>query len=98
MIIIIWEFKVKLEKIVIFEEFYAAKGKWAKLFAQSKDFGGIELLKNRETETYLTIDRWASLEAFDTFKFKFKKEYQELDEICEDFTISEKKLGVFNSV
>lgn len=98
MVVIIWEFKVKLENVMAFEDFYNSKGKWAKLFSKSQDFLGLELLKNSEKGTYLTIDRWNSLGDFEKFRLRFEKEYQVLDQLCKNFTISEQKVGVFSAI
>jgi hypothetical protein len=38
---------------------------------------------------------WESLEAFQDFKQKYRDDYQQLDNLCEAFTLEEKHIGVF---
>jgi hypothetical protein len=61
--VIVWEFLPRVGKEPEFERAYGSTGEWAKLFAQSADYRGTELLKSREGNTYLTFDRWTSVEA-----------------------------------
>jgi hypothetical protein len=43
MYVIIWEYQVRAEFVVKFEEIYSAKGAWAKLFQKSRGYLGTEL-------------------------------------------------------
>lgn len=99
MFYIIWEFQVNPNQITEFEEVYGSQGTWAKLFMKSKNYHGTTLIKdNANTNRYLTIDCWSAVSAFDQFVKQFSKEYDELDYLCEQMTLSEKKVGVFEKL
>jgi heme-degrading monooxygenase HmoA len=67
--VIVWEFRVRAGHEAVFEAVYGAGGDWARLFAKSPDHRGTELLRDASTPgRYLTIDRWASAEAFGEFR------------------------------
>ena len=94
--VILWEFRVRKGKEKAFEELYGAKGAWARFFSRSKDFRGTELLRDASTKgRYLTIDRWTSAEAFDTFRRTNAALYQQIDVRCEGLTESEAPLGTW---
>jgi len=93
---VIWEFQVPQEKIEDFEAAYGSHGIWASLFAKADGFIRLELLHcTEEKGRYLTIDRWASQRAFDTFKADFAADYNSLDERFKGITASEKHIGAF---
>lgn len=99
MIHIIWEFQVELPQIVAFEKAYSSQGAWAVLFQQSKEYHGTTLLKDSTTTSrYFTIDCWSDLDAFNSFKTKFAKAYQELDYACEKITLTERQIGIFEKI
>jgi hypothetical protein len=91
MFVAIWRFTT--QDPAAFEQTYGPQGLWAKLFAQSEDYGGTDLL--RDGEVYLTLDWWRSREAYDRFKSAHAAEYAALDAQCEALTVSEEKIGEF---
>jgi heme-degrading monooxygenase HmoA len=96
--IIIWEFHVASTDVAAFEEAYNPDGTWSSLFAKADGFIDVELLRSAEEDgRYLTIDRWASMRAFDSFKSAFEGEYAALDEKLQGITGSEKRLGAFET-
>ena len=51
-------------------------------------------MKDVERErVYLTLDFWATREAYDKFKEENAGEYQRIDRECEGMTVREKQLG-----
>jgi len=44
---------------------------------------------------YLTIDRWASEEAFRAFRKDHDREYEALDRACDEFTSREIRVGAY---
>ena len=99
MIHIIWEFQVDPAHIAEFEKNYNAKGTWAILFNRSENYHGTTLLKdNNIFSRYLTIDQWDNFVAFEDFKAKHLKAYNDLDLACEKLTLSENKIGIFDLV
>jgi len=99
MFIVIWEYQVKIEKQSAFEKIYSASGVWAELFQKGSGYLGTELIRSAEhSDQYITIDRWTSLEAYETFLLRWKEEYQKLDLMCEGLTGQERCLGRFGPV
>lgn len=95
-IAIVWEFVVPVTSRARFEEAYGADGDWARLFSHAADFLGTELLADRERDgVYLTIDRWASADAFDRFKRDFGADYKRLDLSLEGLASCETRVGLF---
>jgi heme-degrading monooxygenase HmoA len=94
MYVIIWEYQVRAEFVVKFEEIYSAKGAWAKLFQKSRGYLGTELLADEgQPHRYITIDRWASSKEYESFLSEWKNEYADLDAKCEGLTERETPLG-----
>lgn len=94
MYIIIWEYQVKPEKRAEFEEIYASVGAWAELFQKGTGYLGTELLQDvHHPLRYLTLDRWASKEAYEAFLSQWDDEYKALDARCEGLTERELLLG-----
>ncbi len=94
MYIILWEYIIKPEQQTEFEKIYGSHGDWARLFQQADGYLGTELLHDSEIpERYITIDRWVSPEAFNSFQNKFHAEYEAMDARCGDLTEREVRLG-----
>ena len=93
----VWEFRVRTDRREEFERDYGPQGSWARLFRQAKGYIGTELLRDRsEPLRYLTIDRWASLEAYHAFHAEFAQAYAALDERCAELTTHEAALGEYD--
>ena len=96
---IVWEFIVGDGREAEFERAYGPDGDWAKLFRQSKDYLGTELLRDAtKPGRYLTVDRWKSGAAYEWFHNSHQTEYGALDAQCEELTARETKLGAFQSL
>jgi heme-degrading monooxygenase HmoA len=96
---LIWEFQVRAGKESEFERVYGPQGDWARFFAQSHEYLGTELHRDAITKSrYVTIDRWNSREAYETFRSQHAAAYQELDARCEALTERETPLGAFYSI
>jgi heme-degrading monooxygenase HmoA len=94
--LIIWEFQVKPEAKLAFEQAYGPEGDWAQLFSQSADYRGTQLLRDTNRPgRYLTLDRWASREAFHQFKQDHQADYDAFDQRCEALTSDESLIGEF---
>jgi len=99
MYVIIWEYYVKAECIVEFEQIYGPGGRWADLFKNGNGFMGTELLRDPEDrQRYITIDRWVSSADYELFLSQWKKEYEALDSQCEGLTEQETLSGKWKSV
>ena len=77
MFVVVWQFEIAEEKIAAFEAAYGPEGPWAQLFRSSPEYQGTELLRDAYVPgNYLTIDRWASEQAFRAFRRDHDAEYE----------------------
>jgi heme-degrading monooxygenase HmoA len=96
--VIIWQYQAKTDRVAEFEKVYASDGTWAALFQKADGYLGTELVRHHETPTrFLTIDRWASREAYEAFKAEWNDAYAELDAQCEHLTEKERLLGKYEA-
>ena len=92
----LWEFQVKPGLEAEFERHYGASGTWARLFRQSPDYLETLLLKDKSApQRYLTVDRWRSQAGCQAFRDDFAEQYAQLDQQCEQLTVSERGLGEY---
>jgi heme-degrading monooxygenase HmoA len=97
MFVVVWQFEISEEKIAGFEAAYSSEGAWAQLFRTSSDYRGTELLRDAYISgIYLTIDRWASEEAFRAFRKDHDQEYETLDRACDSLTTRETRIGAYS--
>jgi heme-degrading monooxygenase HmoA len=96
----IWEYVVPPDKLAAFERLYGASGgAWVQLFRRAPGYLRTELHRDRaRPDRYLTIDWWASREAWDDFRVRFADEFADLDARGEACTASEQELGKFEPV
>jgi heme-degrading monooxygenase HmoA len=96
MFVVVWQFEITEEKTAAFEAAYSPQGAWAQLFATSPEYRGTELLRDAYIPgNYLTIDRWASEEAFRAFRKVHDREYEALDRACDELTSREIRVGAY---
>ena len=97
MFVVVWQFEIAEEKIAAFEAAYGSEGAWAKLFRSSSDYQGTELLRDAYIPgSYLTIDRWASEDAFRAFRKAHDPEYEAIDRSCDSLTSRETRVGAYS--
>jgi heme-degrading monooxygenase HmoA len=95
----IWEYQVKPDRVAEFEDIYAAGGMWAQLFQKHPGYLGTELLRDpNHSQRYVTLDRWASSQDYESFLLHWKTEYAMLDRQCEGLTEKESLLGKWESL
>ena len=98
MFIVVWQFEIAEEKIAAFEAAYGPEGDWARLFRTSPDYRGTELLRDAYVPgSYLTIDRWASEDAFRAFRRDHDADYEKLDRACDALTSKETRIGAYTA-
>ena len=96
MFVVVWQFEIAEEKLAAFEAAYGSEGTWAQLFRSSPDYRGTELLRDAYIPgSYLTIDRWASEEAFRAFRKDRDADYESLDRSCDSLTSRETRIGAY---
>ena len=92
----VWEFHVSVDSAAEFEKHYGPNGTWAALFRRAPGYVDTLLLADRSLPgRYITIDRWASEEAYLAFRDAFAADYAALDLECEKLTTGETCLGVY---
>jgi len=97
MLVRIWQFLVRPDKADAFRGAYGPDGAWARLFARAAGYLGTELLgSTTDPNTYLTIDRWESAEAWEGFLRQWQEDYSALDWRCESLTVAEVEVGAFS--
>jgi heme-degrading monooxygenase HmoA len=96
MFVVVWQFEIAEEKVTVFEAAYGPEGGWAGLFSTSPDYLGTELLRDAYIPgAYLTIDRWASEEAFRAFRKEHDADYEKLDRASDSLTSRETRIGAY---
>lgn len=96
MFVVVWKFETAEDQVAAFEAAYGSDGAWARLFRNSPDYLGTELLRDAYVPgSYLTIDRWSSEDAFRAFRKDHDPEYEQLDRSCDVLTASETRIGAF---
>jgi heme-degrading monooxygenase HmoA len=96
MFIVVWQFEISEENVTAFEAAYGPNGVWAQLFRSSSEYQGTELLRDAYVPgTYLTIDRWASENAFRAFRKEHDADYESLDRSCDALTSRETRVGAY---
>jgi heme-degrading monooxygenase HmoA len=92
----LWQYRVRPGKADEFRTVYGPTGAWAGLFGRVGGYLGTELLQSAtEPDTYVTLDRWESAEAWAAFLRAYSEEYAELDLRCDSLTADEIEVGGF---
>jgi heme-degrading monooxygenase HmoA len=97
MFLIVWAFEARPGREPEFERAYSVDGDWSRLFTRSPEYRGTELLRHAAGRGYLTIDRWTSVAAFESFREQWRSEYETLDRYCEQLTEREALVGRFEA-
>lgn len=98
MFVVLWMFEAKAGAEQDFVRAYGPDGEWAQLFRRSTGYLETWLVRDVEVaRRFVTIDRWASRQAFEDFKASAKTEYDALDARCQQLTRSERLLGHFET-
>lgn len=98
MFVVVWQFEIAEEKVAAFEAAYGPEGAWAQLFRSSPEYLGTELLRDAYIAgNYLTIDRWASEDAFRAFRKDHDAAYEALDRRCDALTSNETRIGAYSA-
>jgi hypothetical protein len=95
----VWEFEVPVTADAEFRRHYGPNGSWATLFRQDPAYIETLLLHDsRRIGRYLTVDRWRSASAYQSFRQRFAEQYDALDRACEKLTSREVSLGEFREL
>jgi heme-degrading monooxygenase HmoA len=82
-----------------FERVYGPDGEWAQFFAGAAGYIGTELLRDVELPSrFLVIDRWESVEAYNTFAAANREEYMRRVDDSRFHYEQELRFGTFENV
>jgi heme-degrading monooxygenase HmoA len=96
--VIVWEFRVRQDRVTEFVEKYGPQGAWARFFQGSRDYIKTELVKDVTADhRFLTLDYWETEEGFRSFREQNLAEYERLDKEFEGLTEKETRLGAFQA-
>ena len=99
MFVALWEFEVKPGCEKRFLKVYGPEGDWAKMFRKDANYQETQLLHDlNRPATYLTMDFWASRQAYETFMATHAAEYEGLDAAGKELTLRERKIGWYEQV
>ena len=94
MYVVIWEYRVRPAEAARFEALYGPQGDWAALFQRWPGYRATELLRG-DGDHYLTLDRWDSREAYETFLQQAHADYARIDARGDALTLDERRIGAF---
>jgi len=99
MYVILWRFRPLAGRESDFERAYGPSGEWALLFRRGDGYLGTELLRcSEDSREYLSLARWVSRAAYESFRVCFRSEYRRLDGRLEDLTEEETLLSTFEAL
>ena len=82
-----------------FERVYGSDGEWATFFREGRGYIGTELLRDAEAPgRYLVIDRWESVDAYNTFVAARREDYMERADATRFHYDSELRFGTFETL
>ena len=97
--VVAWQFVIRPGREAKFEAAYGPEGDWGQLFRRDPNYVRTELVRDIENpRRYLTLDYWASEQAYGNFRAQHAEEYKRIDTRCEALTESEKLIGKFVTV
>lgn len=92
-------FRYEAREPEAFEAAYGPDGDWARFFREGGGYIGTELLSNLdEPGRYLVIDRWESVDAYNTFLAEHQAEYVRLSDESRFAYIQELRFGAFENI
>jgi heme-degrading monooxygenase HmoA len=94
----IWRYEVNPGDEEKFEQLYGPQGDWARFFSRSPSYVETDLLRSREGDCHITVDKWCSEEAHAAFVAENQAEFDELDDAGERLTRNERPIGKFDVV
>jgi len=99
MLVIVWEYMARSERLEEFESLYRPDGPWATLFRNSPGYVSTTLMRDvRDPNRFVIADRWMSEESYEAFKREFASEYEALSSRGERVHRAEHLIGRFDFV
>jgi heme-degrading monooxygenase HmoA len=89
----VWRYRVDQDRRAEFEREYGSEGAWAALFATAEGFVETTLYRDTQSPTrYLSVDRFASEQAWQRFRSDNDAEYRALGERLQHLTLEQEEL------
>ncbi len=99
MLVIVWEYMARPDRLEEFEALYRPDGEWVELFKRSPGFLSTTLMRDtRDPHRFAIADRWLSEDSYESFKLDFATEYKTLSERGERLHRAEHLIGRFHFV
>lgn len=99
MMLIVWEYMVRPDRVEEFESLYRPDGPWVELLKKSPGFVSTTLMRDtRDPLRYMIADRWMNPAAYDRLIEDFADEYAVLNERGERTHRAEHLIGRFEFV
>jgi heme-degrading monooxygenase HmoA len=99
MLLIVWEYMARKDRVEEFVSMYRPDGPWVELFKNSPGFVSTTLMRDvRDPHRFVIADRWTSEESYEAFKREFAGEYQALSARGERLHRAEHLIGRFDFV
>jgi len=93
----IWEYIVKEDHLSEFKSNYGPEGTWVQLFRKAEGYISTDFHQDiSNSNRFITVDFWNSKEDCDHFREQFAEEFNDLDQLCENYTDEERLLGDFD--
>ena len=99
MLVIVWEYMVRPDRLDEFETLYRPDGPWVDLFKKSPGFLSTTMMRDtRDPHRFVIADRWTSEAAHESFKREHAAGYDDLSERGERLHRAEHLIGRFHFV
>lgn len=90
----LWRYTVESDRLDDFRTLYGSEGDWARLFTRAPGYRGTDLMAAVDAaDTFVTVDRWDTRDAWNGFLAAHRAAYDRLDARCEGLTLREEDLG-----
>jgi quinol monooxygenase YgiN len=81
MLVVVWEYRARADRVDEFESFYRPDGPWGTLFRESPAFVSVTLMKDlRDPQRFMVADRWTSELMYEAYKHERAAEWKDLSE------------------
>jgi heme-degrading monooxygenase HmoA len=99
MLVIVWEYMARPDRLDEFEALYRPDGPWVELFKRSPGFMSTTLMRDvNDAHRFVIADRWSSGESYEAFKREFAADFTALSERGERLHRAEHLIGRFEFV
>ena len=96
MLQILWQFDTTDDRASGFAEAYGPEGPWVAFFRKADGYRGTDLFRRTVAPPcFLTLDRWETRAAYESFRRERAAEYSALDAVCEGLTVRERFLAAW---